>query len=213
RRFEQWWAVGRHRGTNHAEDRWRSSGASGGQEQTTEEEINAHQLRPAMSRRYDFDEDEPYVVIEKQSGTLSSFFIGAAIGAGLALLFAPQSGARTRRDLQRRARRAQRTARKVANDVTDTVVDKFHDARRQVEQRIDSARQAIEVKKEQVHRAMEAGRAAAQQAREELERRIAESKAAYQTSGDSAPGTSAAPSRRAAATATSPREDEETEDA
>ena len=86
-----------------------------------------------MSRRYDFDEDEPYVVIEKQSGTLSSFFIGAAIGAGLALLFAPQSGARTRRDLQRRARRAQRTARKVATDVTDTVVDKFHDARRQVD--------------------------------------------------------------------------------
>jgi len=165
-----------------------------------------------MSRRYDFDEDEPYVVIEKQSGTLSSFFIGAAIGAGLALLFAPQSGARTRRDLQRRARRAQRTARKVATDVTDTVVDKFQDARRQVEQRIDSARQAIEVKKEQVHRAMEAGRAAAQQAREELERRIAETKAEYRAGGETAQPTAAMAAGRGA-TAAVPLADEEPEDA
>jgi len=121
-----------------------------------------------MSRDYEFDDDEPFVVIEKQSGTLSSFFVGIAIGAGLALLFAPQSGVQTRRGLQRRARRAQRAARQMANDMTDTVVDSFHDARRKVEERIDTARQAIEVKKEQVTRAMEAGRAAAQQAREDL---------------------------------------------
>jgi gas vesicle protein len=166
-----------------------------------------------MARHYDFDDDEPYVVIEKQSGTLSNFFLGIAIGAGLALLFAPQSGVQTRRGLQRRARRAQRAARQVATEVTDTVTNTFQDARRRVEDKIDTARQAIEVKKEQVHRAMEAGRAAAQQAREELERRIAETKAAYQTSGDAAPATSAGPRRRAAATATSPRADEETEDA
>ena len=163
-----------------------------------------------MSRDYEFDDDEPFVVIEKQSGTLSSFFIGAAIGAGLALLFAPQSGVKTRRGLQRRARRAQRAARQMANDMTDTVVDTFHDARRRVEERIDTARQAIEVKKEQVHRAMEAGRAAAQQAREELERRIAETKAAYQTAGDGAPGVSPAVSRRAGtATVTSAPADDE----
>ena len=59
-----------------------------------------------MSRDYEFDDDEPFVVIEKQSGTLSSFLVGIAIGAGLALLFAPQSGVQTRRGLQRRARRA-----------------------------------------------------------------------------------------------------------
>src|SRR5690242_8819304 len=75
----------------------------------------------SMSRDYEFDDDEPYVVIEKQSGTLNSFFVGLAIGAGLALLFAPQSGEQTRRGLQRRARRARRAARRVANDVTDTV--------------------------------------------------------------------------------------------
>jgi gas vesicle protein len=134
-----------------------------------------------MSRPYDFDDDEPYVVIEKQSGTLNSFFVGLALGAGLALLFAPQSGQRTRRGLQRRARRAQRAARQMATGMTDTVVDTFHDARRRVEEQIDTARQAIDMKKEQVQRAMEAGRAAAQQAREDLERRIAETKAQYAT--------------------------------
>jgi gas vesicle protein len=164
-----------------------------------------------MSRPYDFDDEEPYVVIEKQSGTLSSFLVGLAIGAGVALLFAPQSGARTRRGIQRRARRAQRAARQVANDVTDTVVDTFQDARRRVEERIDTARQAIEVKKEQVHRAMEAGRAAAQQAREELERRIAETKASYQSTASAARPARTMTARRQA-TAVAPRLDEETEE-
>jgi len=162
-----------------------------------------------MSRSYDFDEDEPYVIIEKQSGTLSSFFVGLAIGTGLALLFAPQSGAATRRGLQRRARRAQRAARKVANDVTDTVVDTFQDARRRVEDGIDSAREAFEVKKEQVHRAMEAGRAAAQQAREELERRIAETKASYQTDASSASSARPMAARRSKAAVATPPSDEE----
>src|SRR4051794_24707600 len=164
-----------------------------------------------MSRDYEFDDDEPFVVIEKQSGTLSSFFVGIAIGAGLALLFAPQSGVQTRRGLQRRARRAQRAARQMANDMSDTVVDTFHDARRKVEERIDTARQAIEVKKEQVHRAMEAGRAAAQQAREELERRIAETKAAYQTTGDGAQTASTTVPRRATAATATAGADEETD--
>ncbi|HZI41003.1 MAG TPA: YtxH domain-containing protein [Gemmatimonadaceae bacterium] len=165
-----------------------------------------------MSRSYDFDDEEPYVVIEKQSGTLSSFFVGLAIGAGIALLFAPQSGVRTRRGLQRRARRAQRAARQVANDVADTVADTFQDARRRVEEKIDTARQAIEVKKEQVHRAMEAGRAAAQQAREELERRIAETKASYQTTESVAPPAARTMTARRPPATVAPRVDEGPED-
>ena len=42
------------------------------------------------------DEDEPYVVIEKRESSLGSFFIGAAVGAAVALLFAPRSGEETR---------------------------------------------------------------------------------------------------------------------
>ena len=131
--------------------------------------------------RYQFDDDDqPYVVIERHSDTgIGSFLIGLALGAGAALLLAPRSGAATRRDIKRRARRVRRAAENGANDVTNTVVATFEDARRRVEDQIDSARHALDVKRQQVHRAMEAGRAAAQEARDELEQRIAETKAAY----------------------------------
>jgi gas vesicle protein len=130
--------------------------------------------------RYTFDENEPYVVIERESSAgIMPFLIGAALGAGVALLLAPRSGAATRRDIKRRARRVRRAAEDAVSDVTQNVTDTFNDARRRVEEQIDSAREAIDLKKRQVHRAMDAGRAAAREARGELESRIAETKAAY----------------------------------
>ena len=134
-----------------------------------------------MSRHhdYDYDDDERVVIIEKESGALGNFFVGLAIGAGLALMFAPQSGEETRRGIKRRARRARQAARQAVDDVTGTVAESFSEARRRVEEQLDSARSALEMRKEQVSRAMDAGRAAAQQARDELEKRIVETKAAY----------------------------------
>ncbi len=134
-------------------------------------------------RRVDYD-DEPAVIIERHSGGVGSFLLGVAIGAAAALLLAPQSGEATRRDLRRGARRARRAAETMAGDLSTKVSDTFDQARGRVEQGIDTARQAIDLKKRQVTRAMEAGRAAAQQAREELERRIAETKAAYNAGVD-----------------------------
>ena len=130
--------------------------------------------------RYDLDDDQPYVVIERRSeGGVGAFLFGIALGAGVALLLAPRSGVETRRDIKRRARRVRRAAENVATEVTDTVVDTFQEARRRVEDQIDSALHVVDVKREQMHRAMEAGRAAAREARDELEQRIAETKAAY----------------------------------
>ena len=135
-------------------------------------------------RRVDYD-DEPAVIIERHSGGgVGSFLLGVTIGAVAALLLAPQSGEATRRDLRRGARRARRAAQDMAGDLSTKVSDTFDQARDRVEQGIDTARQAIDLKKRQVTRAMEAGRAAAQQAREELERRIAETKAAYNAGVD-----------------------------
>jgi len=129
--------------------------------------------------RYDLDDDERVVVIEQHSAGAAPFLVGLALGAGLALLFAPSSGTETRRQIKQRAMRVRRAAEQVANDVTDTVSETFQDARRRVEDRIDSARDALDLKRRQVRRAVEAGRAAAHEAREELEDRIAETKAAY----------------------------------
>ena len=130
-------------------------------------------------REYHFDEEEPYVVIEKTDGSTGSFLLGLALGAGVALLFAPRTGQETRRELQRGARRVRDAAQGAAEDLTGTVVDTFHDARIQVEEQIDHARQAVELKRQQVSQAVYAGRAAAQRARDDLERRIAETKASY----------------------------------
>ena len=134
-------------------------------------------------RRVDYD-DEPAVIIERHSGGVGSFLFGVAIGAVAALLLAPQSGAATRRDIRRGAKRARRAAQDLAGDISTKVSDTFDQARDRVERGIDTARQAIDLKKRQVSRAMEAGRAAAQQARDELERRIAETKAAYNAGAD-----------------------------
>ena len=129
--------------------------------------------------RHQFEDGEPYVVIERNETNVGPFLIGLALGAAAALLFAPRTGRATRRDIRRRALRVRRAAERVANDARDGVADKFQDARRKVEDQIDSARTAIDLKRRQVHRAMDAGRAAAQEARDELEQRIAESKAAH----------------------------------
>jgi gas vesicle protein len=142
-------------------------------------------------RRVDYD-DEPTVIIERSSGGVGSFLLGVAIGAAAALMLAPQSGAATRRDIRRGARRASRAATDLAGDISTRVTDTFEQARDRVETGIDTARQAIDLKKRQVSRAMEAGRAAAQQARDELERRIAETKAAYNAGVDVARSGSAA---------------------
>lgn len=150
--------------------------------------------------RHEYDDDDAVVVIERHETSVMPFFVGLAVGAGVALLFAPRSGAATRRDIKRRARRVRRAAEQAASDVTDTVVESFEEARRRVEHQIDSARQAIDLKREQVTRAFDAGREAAHVAREELEQRIAESKVAY-TSGERG-AAEHTPRRRRAAGAT-----------
>jgi gas vesicle protein len=131
---------------------------------------------------YEMDDDEPYVVIERSEPGIGSFILGLAVGAGIALLFAPRSGEETRRDLQRRAKRVGDQAQDLVSEVTESVSQTINAAKEKVENRIDSTRQAVELKKRQVSNAVDAGRAAAQQARVELEQRIAETKAAYKES-------------------------------
>jgi gas vesicle protein len=128
---------------------------------------------------HDWDDDEPYVVIEQNAPGIGSFIVGLAVGAGLALLFAPRSGAETRRDIQRKAREVGDQAQDLVSELTESVGNTFQQAREKVEGGIDAARDAVELKRRQVSNAVDAGRAAAQQARVELEQRIAETKAAY----------------------------------
>ncbi len=131
---------------------------------------------------WDDDNDEPMIVIERNEPGIGTFVAGLAIGAGIALLFAPRSGEETRRDIERRARKVGNQAQDFVSEVTESVGQKIQEAKDGVENRFDSARNAVELKRRQVTNAVDAGRAAAQQARVELEQRIAETKAAYKES-------------------------------
>ena len=134
----------------------------------------------------DYDDDEeygvPYVIVDRREVGIGPFLIGAALGAGIALLLAPQSGEKTRSALKARARRAQEAAQDFVEDVTGTVADKFDEVRATVGERIEATLEAVDDKKRRVSNAFHAGRAAAREARGDLEQRIAETKAAYKDS-------------------------------
>jgi gas vesicle protein len=122
---------------------------------------------------------EPYVVVERHEAGIGTLIIGLALGAGVALLLAPQSGEETRRRLANRARRAQEAAQGFVGDVSGTVADKFNDVRSRVEEGIEATLDAVDAQTRRVSKGFQAGRAAARETRGELEHRIAERKAAY----------------------------------
>lgn len=105
------------------------------------------------------EHSEPAVVIERRGGGAGSgialFLLGAAVGAGLALLFAPQSGEETRADIRRGARRLKRKAR----DLAETGREAVDDLKRQGRDTVDDLKRQ--------------GRAAARDARAALEERLA----------------------------------------
>jgi gas vesicle protein len=128
-------------------------------------------------RDYDF-EDEPFVVIEREEAGIGTLLLGAAIGAGLALLFAPRSGVDTRRMIGNGARSAGKRVRRAAYDVADNVTSQASIMRDRVAERVDAVRDTVRRGQDRVLDAVDAGRNAAAEARTDLERRIAENKAA-----------------------------------
>ena len=114
-------------------------------------------------------EEGPYIVIERDSGGgLGSFVLGALVGAGLALLFAPKTGEETQEELKERARKLRVVAE-----------ERVREAQRQLEERLEEAREGVQSRYDDVRDAVAAGRAAAGDARTELEDRLQRSKAAY----------------------------------
>jgi gas vesicle protein len=101
------------------------------------------------------DRDDGAVVIERRDGGAGSglalLLLGAAVGAGVALLFAPQSGDETRAELRRGARRARRKARDLAESGREIVDDlqrqgksAVRDARSALEDRLSRHREAVD---------------------------------------------------------------------
>jgi hypothetical protein len=76
------------------------------------------------------------VYVERENGSaLTWLLLGAAVGAGLALLFAPRSGAELRQDLRRGVRRL----RHLAEDSIDDLRGEFGREEREARAMADSA--------------------------------------------------------------------------
>ncbi len=114
-------------------------------------------------------DDVPYLVVEREGGGgLGSFILGALVGAGLALLFAPQSGEETQEEIKARALKFR-----------DAAKEQVRGAQENIEGRLTTAREHVQARVESVREAVESGRQAAVEARGELEKKLERSKAAY----------------------------------
>ncbi|MCX8030590.1 MAG: YtxH domain-containing protein [Thermodesulfovibrionales bacterium] len=80
---------------------------------------------------------------------LLSFLLGSIVGAGLALLVAPQTGTETRRRIK-----------DFAEDVTDRAHGYMEQAKTKVSQSIDKGKEILEAQKSAVTAAFEAGKEA-----------------------------------------------------
>jgi gas vesicle protein len=123
------------------------------------------------------DRDEkPIIVIEGgDRGGAGPFLLGALLGAGLALLLAPKSGAETQADLKAQAQKLKAAAE-----------SRIREAQTQIEARLGEAREDLMDRVDQIKEAVQSGKTSAQEARAELEEKIARSKAAYRAGVDAA---------------------------
>jgi gas vesicle protein len=114
--------------------------------------------------------EEPAVLIERRTGGGTGLFLlGLAVGAGLALLFAPQSGEETRDAVRRSARRLRRRAKDLAEDAGET----FDELR---QTGLDAVHDISDKGREAAREMGQTGKAAAREARRAIERRLAQHK-------------------------------------
>ena len=125
--------------------------------------------------------DVPYVIVERTGGGgVGPFFLGALVGAGLALLLAPKSGEETQEEIKERAQKLRVAAQARMKEAQSTL-----------EERLDSVRDGVQARVGLVKDAMESGRQAALEARNDLETRLERSKAAARAGITAAKETSA----------------------
>lgn len=116
-------------------------------------------------------DDRDVTVIESDSGSgFKWFLLGAAVGAGLGLLLAPQSGERTRRDLARRGRKLRSQAEDAFEDLSDELQTRGRKLKETVAEFTDGVVDEASDGKRKVERA-------GSTAREEMERRLADARA------------------------------------
>lgn len=135
------------------------------------------------------DGREVIVLEDEGSSSIGWFILGAAIGAGVALLLAPSSGEDTRRRIARGAKRVKDTAL----DALEELRDEWDDIRDRASETVDSVKATARGVAEDVEEGAKAVAASATRprgtpaAREELERRLADARARRRQPEDQEP--------------------------
>jgi len=101
--------------------------------------------------------------------TFVSFITGSLIGAGIALLYAPQSGERTRQEIKEKAERTIIKAQKIEEEIKDSVNQLIGDIRSRVNLLIEEGKDIAEDKKQEILAAIEAGKKALEEQRDKLQ--------------------------------------------
>jgi hypothetical protein len=119
----------------------------------------------------DDDEDRRVVYVERGSSSVKALLLGTLIGAGLALLYAPQSGEETRRAINRRLRKIRAMAEEKVGELGERLT-----GRGQAELP-DGPEDPDEGSDDEADVAPEATAPGRTGAREELERRLEKARA------------------------------------
>jgi len=109
------------------------------------------------------DDEREIVYVEREGGSVRPLLLGILVGAGLGLLFAPQSGEETRRQLNRRLRRVRALAEEKVSELSERIGDT---ARRVTREDDDEDEDEDDLEP-----------ARAPSVRDDLERRLAEARA------------------------------------
>lgn len=121
---------------------------------------------PQFAGRLSMTELQQEVRMSDRNATVKAgallLIAGGIIGAGVALLFAPQSGKATRKDISRYARKARRRAEEVVDDFSDSIskmvdavgekaaeildrgVDMAHDTKKEILKAIEDGQEKLE---------------------------------------------------------------------
>ena len=127
------------------------------------------------------ENDEVVYVREERTPGLAWFVAGAVLGAGVALLFAPQSGLETRRQLKRKARHL----REMAEDGLEELGERFEEGKERLRETVREGahrvRERVDDVRSRAEETVEGVRSAGHTAREELEHRLSEARSRRRT--------------------------------
>lgn len=87
--------------------------------------------------------------------TLLALLTGAAIGAGIGILYAPDKGTNTRKKIEKSAKKAQKELQAKLNETKSNLSDKAYAAKQSFEEKLDETLSNASYKADEVLKAME----------------------------------------------------------